>query len=114
DTSTVADAPFTGDSGPCGDILTSGDNCGRCGHSCLGGACADGGCQPLAIRSNTSPRNLAVDKDHVYWLEPKTNRVMQADKDGKNTLELAYGGPNNDYPLALAIDDAGVYWGTLD
>src|SRR5271165_4916495 len=31
----------------CGDVQTSSQNCGSCGHDCLGGACTAGKCQPL-------------------------------------------------------------------
>jgi hypothetical protein len=32
-----------------GDLNTDRDNCGKCGHSCLGGTCAAGQCQPVAL-----------------------------------------------------------------
>jgi hypothetical protein len=52
------DAPATTDAGVdvasdaeggCGDTQTSPDDCGTCGHSCLGGACVGGQCQPALI-----------------------------------------------------------------
>jgi hypothetical protein len=38
------------DQGNCAS-LSDADNCGACGHTCLGGACQDGGCQPILIKA---------------------------------------------------------------
>jgi hypothetical protein len=107
-----SDAPVTGDTGQCGDTQKSADNCGRCGHSCLGGTCDAGQCQPVTLAANISPRDLAVDAKHVYWIEPSTARAMQADKDGANPIQL--GGGTSNYLTGLDIDDASAFWGTRD
>jgi len=64
-------APFEGaanDSPSCGDTVSDPANCGRCGHSCLGGTCAGGLCQPQVLAANQpSATNLAVDSSTVYW-----------------------------------------------
>src|SRR5262249_59740075 len=41
--------------GVCVDTATDGDNCGTCGHSCGGGACAASLCHPLALAPPPSP-----------------------------------------------------------
>src|SRR5580658_5492676 len=46
DSSTTTDAGV--DSG-CGDLQSDPTSCGTCMHSCLGGACDGGVCQPLAL-----------------------------------------------------------------
>jgi hypothetical protein len=114
DSATPTDSPSSssGDSGPCNNTQNDPANCGRCGHSCLGGACTAGQCQPVALATNVSPRAIAVDKSHVYWIEPQTARAMQADKDGSNQIQL--GGGTNNYLTGLAVDDANVFWGTRD
>jgi hypothetical protein len=107
------DGSTGGDTGQCGDTQTSGDNCGRCGHSCQGGTCDKGQCQPVTLASGSSPRDLAVDATHVYWIEPNTARAMQADKkDGANAVQL--GGGTSNYLIGLDVDDASVFWGTRD
>ena len=87
------DSPSGGDGGPCSDTTTSPTDCGRCGHSCLGGTCVASQCQPVALASNISPRDIAVDQNHVYWLEPATALAMQIDKDGKNSIQLKIARP---------------------
>jgi hypothetical protein len=50
------------------NMQTNGANCGSCGHSCLGGGCAGGLCQPIALAGvqNAGPY-IAVDTSSVYW-----------------------------------------------
>src|SRR5262245_66589307 len=53
-----ADAALSLDAGPeptdCTDVdlLTDVNNCGACGHDCLGGACESGQCQPSRFFTN--------------------------------------------------------------
>jgi hypothetical protein len=42
------EAEADGDGG-CGDVTKDRNNCGTCGHSCLGGDCTGGECQPFVI-----------------------------------------------------------------
>src|ERR1700733_8344667 len=68
--------PFDGGpEGGCGDILKSGDNCGRCGHSCMGGPCVGGVCQPVIVATGElgcagagCETKIAADDDAVYWV----------------------------------------------
>jgi hypothetical protein len=50
----------------CVDEQTDGNNCGTCGHSCLGGACSAGLCQPVTL-ATTGGTYLAIDTANVYW-----------------------------------------------
>jgi hypothetical protein len=45
------------------------ENCGRCGHSCLGGECRNGKCQPhaMAVEQECCGR-LVLSDFHVYWM----------------------------------------------
>src|SRR5436309_967588 len=79
--SSAADAGCGGPSDP--------NNCGACGHSCLGGACTAGKCAPILLASGQGdsasgvpwypytndigdplegPDRIAVDESHAYWL----------------------------------------------
>lgn len=58
-----------GGSGGCGDTKTDPNNCGVCGHSCIGGDCLDGVCQPFTIDEGYD--DLAgvalVGESTIYW-----------------------------------------------
>jgi hypothetical protein len=50
--------------GSCTDTNTDPNNCGACGHNCLGGACVAGQCQPVILSANQSqPTFLTLDGD---------------------------------------------------
>ena len=53
----------------CGDTQTSSTNCGACGHSCQGGSCIGGVCQPVVFASMSQGLAidaLALDDTNVY------------------------------------------------
>jgi hypothetical protein len=58
-----------GDAAGCvADLASDPRNCGACGHDCLAGDCADGGCRPFVVATGlSSPHALALGPDHVYW-----------------------------------------------
>ena len=61
------------DSGCLADTQTDPQNCGACGHDCLGGACQAGACQPAVLVTVPYPRAVtafAIDETSVYWTGP--------------------------------------------
>ncbi len=55
------------------DLLTDSADCGTCGHSCLGGACSAGVCQPFVLASSVTPSAIAVDAQRVYFTNNDTS-----------------------------------------
>jgi hypothetical protein len=58
------------------DLATDPEHCGACGHSCLGGACLQGVCQPIALIDTPLPNadkvyawSLATAGNHVYYTD---------------------------------------------
>lgn len=52
----------------CVDVTTDDKNCGSCDHSCQGGACTNGQCQPVELANGLrSPNDIATDGTNVYW-----------------------------------------------
>jgi hypothetical protein len=49
----------------CPTALTANSNCGACGHSCLGGTCKGGQCQPFVL-TTTGATSLFVDDSSLY------------------------------------------------
>jgi hypothetical protein len=85
----------------CIDLQIDEANCGACGHSCLGAACAGGYCQPEVLAAG-SPASLAVDDGGVYWTDTATGRVMRcplggcADGGGEALFDMGdSGAPGN-------------------
>ena len=95
-------------SNSCTDKNTDNLNCGSCGHSCLGGTCATGMCQPITLASGrTAPWALAVNTSGVYWLETKA--VQAVPLNGGTVVPLVSSG----YvwsPFAIAASASMVYF----
>jgi hypothetical protein len=56
--------------GGCGDTMSEPDDCGQCGHSCLGADCVEGECQPILVASGLDiggVKALAVLDDDLFW-----------------------------------------------
>lgn len=53
----------------CVNTATDASNCGSCGHSCQGGTCSGGLCQPIAMTSGLSGYSFVfgVDSQYVYY-----------------------------------------------
>jgi len=60
----------TGEGGCSSDFSNDPQNCGVCGHDCLGGACNNGVCGPALLTKGStdmSSYHIAVDSQYVYW-----------------------------------------------
>jgi hypothetical protein len=55
------------DAGCTANIATSSDNCGACGHSCGGGMCTLGVCQPTTVAGVTAATSISVDATQIYF-----------------------------------------------
>ena len=53
-----------------GKVASKTNHCGRCGHTCFGGSCIGGRCQPVELGRTQSGAviDVAVDAANVYWL----------------------------------------------
>lgn len=64
-----ADAGYDAGCAPDHDGSEDPENCGRCGHSCQGGACSKSTCQPLQLSALAPSGCIAVDATHVYFAD---------------------------------------------
>jgi hypothetical protein len=93
------------------------ENCGACGHSCLGGACQAGLCAFVELASKqVVPSGLAVGDDAIFWTAEGTS----PDYIG-NVFALSLSDPtaiptviatSQKYPRALTFADGALYWGS--
>lgn len=101
-------------------------NCGRCNHSCLGGDCRSGVCQPFVFAAlPAAPIGIALDSARLVWSDgtkifycPKagctaTPSSLLGGGNGYTHLAgspmytfFASGGGNNGHVGRLALDDA--------
>jgi len=99
----------------CGsDFNADPENCGRCGHSCLGGACQAGTCQPIVLASGQlNPGAVMVVGPYVYWTRTgdsttgQGGAVMKVAASGGTPVEVA---ANQNTARGLALDGGNVYW----
>lgn len=106
------------DGQPClGSLDSDPENCGACGHSCLGAACQAGTCAFAELASNqVAPSGLAVGDGTVFW----TTEGATPDYVG-NVFALSLSdltatptvlATNQKYPHALTFADGALYWGS--
>jgi hypothetical protein len=90
------------------DLQTSSSSCGACGHSCQGGACKAGVCQPVPLASGPALW-LQTDGTYVFWTDfGQTNgKLTRINVDGSIRFPIA---SYQAYPDGLSLDATSVYW----
>lgn len=96
-------------------------NCGACNHSCKGGACFSGVCQPFAIASGLdAPQasEIAIDDTYVYFSAALLNgvttstlyRVAKAAADASGSSTPLFVGPASQSVRGVALRATDVFW----
>jgi hypothetical protein len=68
--------------GGCVDPTSDPVNCGSCAHSCGGGACTSGACQPWAVMTTTQVTAFGCDGNDAIWADLGSTQVLEAPADG--------------------------------
>jgi len=106
----AADAADASDTDASCETLSDPANCGRCGHSCLGGACTKGRCEPVVLATGQGDvSGISVDATHVYFTSLAPSVVARVPKGGGAVTPLASGAAVR-LPKRVAVDGAHVYW----
>ncbi len=117
DGATAGDGSVTGDGSPvpaCDEtkLQTDANHCGRCGHSCLGGACNAGKCESVVVRGGLeNPVDLAVDATHVYVTARGNGAVLKIAKADGKTDVLASG---HEEARGVTLDGQNLFWSNRD
>jgi hypothetical protein len=61
-------------------VLADPDNCGACGHSCFGGACAAGTCGPVTLATAHGSVGIAIDSTFIYWADNEAGVINKVSK----------------------------------
>jgi hypothetical protein len=109
----ASDAAAPGDGPVCGDTSADPNHCGACNHGCLGGACARGRCQPVALVKTASlASTLALDENFFFaGLQGGTGGLLECPLAG-----CAHGrGPSIEglFVGGIAVDSNSVYLADL-
>jgi hypothetical protein len=97
----------------CVNLQTSAANCGSCSHSCLGGACLAGACQPFAIATGQgNPLGLSQDGVNLYWANETAGTVAKIAKAGAAKPTVIATGQSS--PWATVSDGTDVYFVDLN
>src|SRR5580700_3719429 len=97
------------------NLMIDTDNCGSCGHSCLGGGCNAGACLPITLVSGAAvvgSIGLAVDATSVYWTNQNgaSSAINKIGKTG-GTPSFVVSGTAYSNVQDVATDGNGfVYW----
>ena len=101
--------------GTCVDLSTSAENCGSCNHSCGGGPCSAGSCEPFVLVSSEQfAHDLVVSGDFLYYgsLRPTRENIKRVPKNGgagQTLVESPTTGNANTFG-SLAVNGNQVYW----
>lgn len=90
------------------DASSDPENCGACGHSCLGGSCTGGVCAPVLLSNTGSPLGVALDDARVYFVSATADGgVYSVAKDGSDQTMLVGGVPT---PQRLTVNGNQVFF----
>ena len=94
------------------DLMTSAQNCGRCGHDCVGGSCDAGTCEEVMFAKEQAAHSVAVDTDTVYWLSYVAGTVRSCPRQGCDAGVTTYV-ISQEYLADVTTDGTNVYWSTF-
>lgn len=115
----------------CVSVQTDTNNCGRCGHSCLAGACVSGQCQSWLVANTPAseaalgvPRagtyghyDMATDGSNVVWIDPDKGVLQVSATAGASVLPVTLSPlqyMSTASPANLAMANEVVVWTMLD
>jgi len=104
-------ADVSGDSGCSPNLDEDPSNCGRCGHSCLGGTCTGGVCDPIVLASGQpNAFGLAVGGGYVYWAAYNAGAIKRCPVTGCGASPQTIAQISGSLTMGLVIDSKNAYF----
>jgi hypothetical protein len=92
------------------DFNTDGNNCGSCGHSCLGGQCNQGTCRLFAFATGFGgPMGVAVVGSDVYVLDTPNMTIAPASPSGR-LVRIAPDGTQTDLESGMTGGNSTLWF----
>ncbi|HWL88243.1 MAG TPA: hypothetical protein VNO21_20710 [Polyangiaceae bacterium] len=90
-----------------------------CAHSCLGGACVAGKCQPVALASEMggTPNEIVADPGttgSIFWTRYRLGQVIRQDKATWQMQTLRTAEFQTDWAQSIAANETTVFWTSPD
>jgi hypothetical protein len=94
------------------DVEGDPDNCGSCGHYCLGGGCTSGACQPVTLALTHGSVGLAIDSTFIYWADSEAGAINKVSTalTHTGTPTPVVSGVDVRNVQGIATDGTYVYW----
>jgi hypothetical protein len=107
------DASAEGAACPSGtNFDTDPNHCGRCDHSCLGGVCRTGVCEPFRVARGDSTWFLALDPNNVYFTDLGPGGIFYCPRGGCPGSSILLTMPFDTSAAALAVEHGVVLYST--
>lgn len=98
----------TWDDGCESDLTSSAENCGACGHTCLGASCSASLCAPEELASGEAgARSVQVAPEGVFWANNNSGEIRMRDAQGGVVTSIATGQLQ---PFDVAVLGSDVYF----
>ena len=95
----------------CSNLQTDGANCGTCGHSCQGGTCSAGKCQPVVIASGQNkPWSIATDGTTLFWVNQGNKTLIRYTLASGTSTVYPSSGNCTSATGGLAVAAGKVWW----
>lgn len=92
--------------GQCVVLASDPNNCGSCGHGCLGGQCSSGSCLPYVVAqppTTSTPVYIASDGTSIVWVDSGRSGAFQIPVQGGLVTTLQSGVSGLFAPAAIAV-----------
>ncbi len=94
--------------GPCENTAANPRHCGRCDHSCFGGTCVEGICQPTVLaRAMVGPHQITIAGESLLVSDSVNDEIVRIDKNSGKTSSLTR---SSESPLGIARDGDRVFF----